>query len=130
MVLDAILSIGSLIFPPIFKIIKNKISPESKESSIESTISSLATTNPQTIPTIIKAKADLIEAEIKFHNRDVIGEISRWVSDLRASIRPIYVVYSIIYITIASKYGWVVDPSTKYIMETCIPSWFGSRILK
>jgi len=127
MLLDAVVSLGSLLAPPLFKFVKDKFSPKT-EKTVETTLSSLATSNPAAIPEFIKAQASLIEAQIKHFNRDVSGQVSVWVNNLRASIRPIYVIFGIVYFFLTTYMDLKVDPCIRVTMETCINSWFGSRI--
>ena len=125
---DAILSIGGLLVPPVFDFIKKKFLPESDTPS--ATLSTLATTKPEVIAQYVQAQADLLKAQTLYFNRDVVGEVSKWVSNLRASIRPIYVILGLAYFFVAGYFHWEVHPCIKYTMEIAVNSWFGSRLLK
>lgn len=126
--IDAIISLTSLIAPPVFDFIKKKFLPKSNTPA--ATLSTLATTKPEVIPSFIDAQAKLLEAQTKYFNRDVVGSISTWVSNLRASIRPIYVIIGLLYFFTASYFDWNIDPCIRYTMEVCVNSWFGSRIAR
>ena len=129
MIIDAVVSLAGLVTAPLFSFLQKKFIPSS-DNTVESTLSTLATTKPEAIEPVVNAKVKLIDAEIRKFNRDVIGNISPWVSNLRASIRPGYVVWSLIYTTIVTFYKLPIDPGLKYTMELCISNWFGSRIIK
>lgn len=128
MILDIISSALGFVGPPIFDFLKKKfLSP--KVDTPEATLSSLATTKPELMGDFVDSQAKLFEAKSKFFNRDVIGEISFWVRDLRSIIRPLFVIYTIVYTIIATKYGWHTDQYIKTIMEINATSWFSSRFL-
>ncbi len=129
MIVDAIVSVGSMIAPPIFDFIKKKFLPVNKDS-VEATLSTLATTKPDILSSYIEANTKFLEAKSKYFNREIVGDVSRWVRNLRAAIRPIYVICAVLYFFMASNFNWHVDPCIKYSMEVCISSWFGSRISK
>lgn len=128
MILDAIVSLGGLVFPPVMDFVKKKFLGNKDNPS--ATLSTLATTKPEVIPSYIDAQAKLLQAETNYFNRDVVGKLSQWVIDLRSSIRPIYVIMGILYFFTASYFNWHVDPCIKYTMEVCVNSWFGCRIVK
>jgi len=127
-IIDAVVSLGSLIVPPVFDFVKKKFCPQADTPT--ATLGTLACTKPEVIPAFIEGQAKLLGAQVAYYNRDVIGEVSRWVRDLRASIRPIVVVAGLLYITGAGYFNWHVDPAMRHIMEVAICSWFGCRLQK
>ena len=135
--IDAIIAVAGLVLPPAIDFIKKKfLAPDA--DTPEATMSSLATTKPDILPVYVQAVTGYLEAQIKFFNRDVAGQPSAWVVDLRAAIRPVGVVASLIILAgmaIASLSGWEVHPSAKatidgvrYTCELIASSWFGNRI--
>ena len=127
MILDAAISLVGLIVPPAFDFVKKKFLSK-KEDDAMSTISSLATTKPEIMPSYVDAMSKLIDSQVRHFNRDVSGDISSWVSDLRASIRPIFVILSILVRSLGWALNWQIDESFISTMDLCISSWFGSRL--
>ena len=126
-IIDLIAAVGGLIVPPAFDFIKKKFVKASNDTP-ERTMGSLATTKPEVLPDYVKALATYSDAKVKFFNRDVIGQASQWVVDLRASIRPIGVIASfVILIAIAGEVITDIE-GVRLSCEVVISSWFGSRI--
>jgi hypothetical protein len=127
--LDAVVSLGGLIAPPLFDFVKKKFI-KSENDTPERTIGTLATTNPEAVPGYVSALAEHLKAKTQFFNRDVIGQPSQWVIDLRASIRPITVAAGLFYFGLCLFVDEVkADPSVKVFLEVNISSWFGSRFV-
>lgn len=125
--IDVVVSLGGLVVAPVFDFLKKKFIPNSSDTP-EQTISSLAITKPEAVGPFIDGTVRLKEVAIKFFNRDVIGEPSPWVVDLRASIRPISVIISFV-ILICITAGWVDNlDGIRLSSEAVISSWMGSRI--
>jgi len=127
--IDALVSLGGLILPPAYDFIKKKFIKGSDDTP-ERTISSLAMTNPEVLPEYIKGLAIFKEAEIKWFNRDVIGEVSRWVSDLRACIRPVTVIGCMVLLAADGFSSFTLDQGTRAFCCANISSWMGSRLVK
>lgn len=127
--LDLAVSLGSLIVAPAFDFIKKKfLKPE--EDTPERTMSTLATTKPEILPGYVKAQSELMEAQAKFFNRDVIGVPSQWVIDLRASIRPLVVALSFTLFFLNGFEWFTLDKGIMLFCESAISSWMGSRLVK
>lgn len=125
-IIDAVVSIGGLILPPAMDFIKKKFLKQGTDTP-EATLSALATTKPEIMPQYVKAQADLMDAQTRFFNRDVVGQPSSWVVDLRAAIRPIVVVLSIGMLGMTMFTNTQIDPGVRVFCEAVISSWFGSR---
>lgn len=121
-------SLVGLLAPPVFDFFKKKFL-KPKQDTPEATISTLATTKPEVISEFVKANVEMLKAKIDYFNRDLIGEASRWVIDLRGSIRPIFVILSLIIRCIGWAFNWNIDEGFKILTDTCISSWFGSRLI-
>lgn len=126
MIADIISSVGGLVFPPIMDFVKKKFL--GKNDSPEATLSSLAMASPEKMDSYVDAQAKLLGAKTSYFNRDVVGEPSRWVIDLRASIRPCFVIISLIIIGSSVQFDLTVPQSFMSLCEVCVGSWFGSRI--
>jgi hypothetical protein len=128
MVIDAVVSLVSLVAPPIYDFIKKKfLKPE--EDTVEATLSALADTKPEIMVPYISAITEKLKVDIQWFNRDVIGTPHLWVIDLRAAIRPVTVVASILILG-ATVFGLTaVDPGTRVFLEANVSNWFGSRIV-
>ena len=132
---DLIVTLGGLIVPPAFDFIKKKFI-KGEEDTPERTIGTLATTKPDALGPYIDALASYTKAKVDFFNRDVVGEIDRWVSNLRASIRPIGVIFSFVVLSgmaimILLKQVDIDNATLTGIRLSCelvISSWFGTRI--
>ena len=128
MILDAAVSIVSMIAPPIYDFIKKKfLKPEI--DTVESTMSALATTKPEVMAPYILAITEKLKVDIQWFNRDVIGTPSLWVINLRASIRPVTVVISLTILAISMLDISNLDPGTRLFLEANISNWFGSRLV-
>ena len=129
MTLDLIAALGGLIVPPVFDFAKKLFIKEERDTP-ERTMSSLATTNPEVLPSFVEALAKTKEAASKFFNRDVIGTPSQWIIDLRAGIRPVGVILS--FLTLAAMVFFnPIGESVLGVRLTCeaiCSSWFGDRI--
>ncbi len=130
-ILDAVVTVGSLIAPPAFDFLKKKFIKESNDTP-ERTMGSLAVTNPEVLPAYVKALADHVEAKVKNFNRDVIGVPSQWIINLRAGIRPITVVVSL---GLLASSLWLsdlftLDPGIRLFCEATVSSWMGSRLVR
>lgn len=135
--LDFIVALAGLVLPPAVDFIKKKFLKQSADTP-EATMSSLATTKPEVLPEYLTAVTGYLKAQIDFFNRDVSGTPSIWVVNLRASIRPLGVVASMMILAgmVAASYcGWNPGPEentsvdgVRYTCELIISSWFGTRI--
>jgi len=128
MIFDLISSALGFVIPPAFDFIKKKFLKPNSDTP-EATLSALATTKPDVMPSFIDAYARFKESETKYFNRDVIGQPSFWVVDLRAAIRPVFTVISLTLMFSATAFHWQIDQSIQCLMEITISSWFGSRLI-
>lgn len=129
--LDAIISLGSLVIPPVFDFIKKKFIKSGKDTP-ESTMSTLAVTSPDNLAKYTEAMSGYIKAQVEYYNRDVTGELPVWVSALRASIRPGVVIFGMGHILLHGMFGdaFILDAGTRYFYEANIGSWFGTKMTK
>jgi len=128
MLLDLAASALGFVVPPVFDFLKKKfLGPD--EDTPEATLSSLATTKPEIMPQFVDSQCKLYDAKTRFFNRDVVGEVSLWVRNLRSVIRPLFVIYTILFTIAATYFGWHTDQYIKTIMEINATSWFSSRFL-
>jgi len=130
MLLDIIASIGGLIIPPAFNFIKKKFI-KSENDTPERTIGDLATTKPEVVPAYVQALSTLLDAKVKFFNRDVIGSPSQWVVNLRAAIRPAGVILAFVilgYLVITSPIETASVLGVRASCEVMVSSWFGDRL--
>ena len=125
--IDALIAIGGLVFPSIFDFIKKKFLKPSQDSP-EATMSTLATAKPEVLPEYVKAMAEMIAAKVKWYNRDVIGNIHRWVATFRAAIRPIVICFAMAHI--GASWAWEIplDAGVKTFYVAIISEWFGERL--
>jgi len=126
--LSIIASVAGLIVPPAFDFIKKKFLKPAADSP-EATISTLATTKPEVLGEFVNANVALLKAKKDFFNRDIIGIPSKWVVDLRAAIRPTFILLSLAVRAAGWMYNWNIDESFTALMDLSIASWFGSRLI-
>lgn len=121
-------NLAGLIIPPTFQILKQKICPG--VNSPQATLSNLAANDPEVLPKYIDAQAKLLASNVQYFNRDVVGEVSLWVRNLRASIRPLYIVFGITYFLLVTFFALKGIPAIVYSVEITTSSWFGTKIFK
>ena len=139
MAIDAIVSLAGLVIPPVADFIKKKFIKREADTP-ERTMGTLAETKPEVLPEYLKAIVEHLKAKKDYFNRDVVGETSPWVNNLRASIRPCAVVLSLLILaTMGVSYIFFPElaltltdnPNTagvRYTCEAITTSWFGDRI--
>ena len=127
--LDAAVSLAGLVAAPAFDFLKKKFIPASADTP-ERTMGTLATTSPDALPGYVEGLASHLRAKGEYFNRDVVGDPSLWVVDLRAAIRPITVCGSLALLIAVVMLKIEIDPSIKYFCEINVTSWMGSRFVK
>jgi len=137
-ILDLVATVGGLVAPPLFDFLKKKFI-KAENDTPERTIGTLATTKPETLPNYVQALSAMLDAKVRFFNRDVIGTPSLWVVNLRAIIRPIGVICAFIYLGVLAALivtGNMPDlpgiaaetiAGTRATAELMLSSWFGHR---
>lgn len=130
-IVDAIISIGGLIVPPVFDFIKKKFIKNADDTP-EATMASLATTKPEVLPAYVSAVTEYTKAQTAYFNRDVVGNLPEWCSALRATIRPAVVVFGLGHMIGNGLFGasFPLDAGIRMFYEAVISSWFGNRLTK
>jgi hypothetical protein len=131
LLLDAIISIGGLIIPPVFDFVKKKFIKNGRDNP-EATMGTLAATKPEALGPYVEALAKYLNAQVAFFNRDVVGTLPQWVSALRATIRPAVVIVGLFHLMLHGIFGErvVLEAGVRYFYEANIGSWFGTRMNK
>jgi hypothetical protein len=125
--IEAILALAGLVVPPVTDFVKKKFLKKGEDTT-EATISSLATTKPDIIPSFIEANTSWLKAKIEWFNRDLQGEVYPWVHSVRALIRPVSVIASILIVALDTKINLSLDAGTRGALLMNISSWFSDRI--
>ena len=135
--IDAVVALLGLVLPPAVDFVKKKFLKKESDTP-EATMSTLATTSPETLAPYVTATTAYLKAQIEFFNRDVSGTPSQWVVNLRAAIRPVGVIGAMCVLgllAIAAFEGYKVEPAAQSTVDgvrlTCeliVSSWFGDRI--
>lgn len=127
--IEAIVTLGSMLLPPAVDFLKKKFLKPSSDSP-EATMSALATTNPEALGTYVNAMSSYLQAQTTFFNRDVVGVPSTWVVDVRAAIRPIATIICILALIADTIPGLsALDPGTRIGMLAIVSNWFGSKLV-
>jgi len=135
-IIDLIATVGGLVAAPVYDFVKKKfLKPE--VDTPEATIGTLATTKPESLGDYVNALAAYTKSKIDFFNRDVIGQCSQWVVDVRASIRPIVVVLALLTLigmVVMVVFEVSVSPELadnlvgiRVSCEAIVSSWMGDR---
>jgi hypothetical protein len=126
--IEAIAALLGLVVPPAFDFIKKKFI-RSENDTPERTIGTLATTSPDVLPAYTEASAKLFEARTKWFNRDIVGNPSPWLVNLRGAIRPVSVILSFAVLGLSMTIPeFTLDEGTKAALFVNIGSWFGDRL--
>lgn len=128
-VLELIGTIGGLVVPPAFDFIKKVFVKPDSDSEI-ATVNTLATTKPEVLADYTAARATLINAQIAFFNRDVVGQPSQWVVDLRSSIRPCCVALALVTLALTATPWLDVPAPMRASLLSIVSSWLGDRLNK
>ena len=124
---DAIVTIGSMFFPPLFDLIRKKILGRDEDTP-EATLATLATTKPEVMPDYVNALAALEKARADAFSRDVSGVPSQWLVTLRAAIRPVGTMLALVTLVVGCLMQLPLDEPFRLTLEAVVGSWFGTRI--
>lgn len=125
--IDALIAVGGLVIPPLFDFVKKKFLKKGEDTP-EATISSLATTKPEVLPEYTNALSKLLEAKVKWFNRDVVGQIYPFIASWRAAIRPFVITFAILHIIFSWAFQIPLDPNVRSFYVAIISEWFGERL--
>ena len=125
--LDIAVAVGSMIFPPVFDLIRRKVLGKD-DGSPEATLTSLALNKPDVMPDYVKALADLENARTASFSRDVIGTPAKWLVTTRAAIRPIGTIMALSALIISCLGQRPLEEPIRLTLEAIVGSWFGTRI--
>lgn len=123
--LEVITTLGGLILPPVIDLVRKKIIGREEETP-EATLATLAVSKPEVIPNYVDALARLEESRTKYFQRDVLGNTSRWVTDIRAAIRPVITVFALSALIIGYFGHFNLDENTRATLCFVVSSWFGT----
>jgi hypothetical protein len=123
--LETLTTLGGMVIPPVLDLVRKKIIGRDAETP-EATLATLATSKPEVIPAYVDALAKLEEARTRYFQRDVVGNASPWVTDLRAAIRPIITALALVALIVGYFGFFVLDEATRATFCFIVGSWFGT----
>lgn len=92
----------------------------------EATLATLATSKPEVIPQYVDALAKLEQSRTAYFQRDITGNASKWVTDLRAAIRPVITVLALLALIVGCFGYFDLDEGTRSTFCFIVGSWFGT----
>lgn len=125
--IDIAVALGSMIFPPVFDLVRRKVLGKD-DGSPEATLASLALNKPEVMAEYIKATAELENARAASFARDVIGIPAQWLVTTRAAIRPIGTIMALAALIGSCLAQTPFEEPIRYTLEAIVGSWFGTRI--
>lgn len=125
---DLIAALAGMLIPPAYDFIKKKFI-KTENDTPERTAGTLATTKPEVLPSYIESLAKLYAAQTQFFNRDISGTPSQWIIDLRAAIRPMIVILSVVAFTGSWALQIPLEEGIRIPMSTYIGAWMTSRLM-
>lgn len=125
--LDIAVAVGSMIFPPVFDLIRRKVLGKD-DGTPEATLTSLALNKPEVMPEYVKALAELESARTSSFSRDVIGTPAGWLVTTRAAIRPIGTIMALSALIVSCMIQIPLEEPVRRTLEAIVGSWFGTRI--
>jgi hypothetical protein len=127
-ILTILSGIGGMVFPAVVDFCKKKFIPSSADTP-ERTMGTLATTKPEVLASYTDSMGKYLLAQKDYFNRDIAGTPSTWVVNLRACIRPLATVGSIVLLGIEMFCTFSLDPATRAGLVTVVTNWVGSRVI-
>ena len=125
---DLIAALAGMLIPPAYDFIKKKFI-KTENDTPERTAGTLATTKPEVLPSYIESLAKLYAAQTQFFNRDISGTPSQWITDLRAAIRPMIVILSVVALTSSWALQIPIEEGIRIPLSTYIGAWMTSRLM-
>ena len=126
--IEAIAALLGLVLPPVVDFAKKKFI-KAEKTTPEAVMGNLAVQSPGDLPNYVTALSTYLDAQTRFFNRDVSGQPSMWVINLRASIRPVSVIGGLVMLA-CEGLGWMeLDPATRGAIHLNNSSWFGHKLL-
>jgi len=126
------LTLVGMIVPQAFDFLR-KVFIKGDNDLTDNTMNSIALSKPEILPSYVEAYAKLIESKINYFNRDVSGEIPRWIAGFRALIIPTVVTISMgcmVYSLIMSGFGLHFTTIGTGIIDSCSTiagGWIGFK---
>ena len=120
-----VLALAGMIWPSVAQGVKHLFGK--KTSTEEETVGALANTNPDVLPEYVRAVNEGKEFQLKWFNRDVMGDVHWVVSSWRAAIRPFVVTCSIIALVVMYFLPESRSDEITNILSFCVASWMGGR---
>lgn len=124
--IEAIMALGGMVLPPAVNLVKSLFGKN--EQGPDATASTLATTSPEVLPDFVDAQGRLTKSKAEWFNRDVIGQPSQWIVDLRAAIRPASTVLAIFFLAADGTNLISLDHASRGTLAMIAGNWVGSKI--
>lgn len=126
--IEGIAALLGLALPPIVDFCKKKFLKVEKTTP-EAVMGNLAMQSPADLPNYVNALSGYLDAQTRFFNRDVTGQPSAWVTDLRAAIRPVSVLGGLFMLGLEGFGFMALDPATRAAIHLNNASWFGQKMM-
>lgn len=130
--LEAITAIVGTVLPMTTKLIRSIFGKKTNQSP-QDALDDVALSKPEILPAYVEALSKQVEAQTAWFNRDVSGDLSQWVRDLRSAIRPSVVACSFILLGIEGLFmiftgRQMLNEATRAACTGFIGTWMGDRV--
>lgn len=126
--IESIVALAGIFGPSVMDFIKKKFLKQDK-SDPEAVLGNLSLQSPETMPPYVNALSTYLDAQTRFFNRDISGQPSTWIVDLRASIRPLSIIAGFALLAADFFSPGQLDQGTRAAIIANNSSWFGQKLI-
>lgn len=126
--IESIVALAGIFGPSVMDFIKKKFLKQDK-SDPEAVLGNLSLQSPDTMPPYVTALSTYLDAQTRFFNRDISGQPSTWIVDLRASIRPLSIMAGFVILFLEAIGVATLDVGTRSAIIANNSSWFGQKLI-